>query len=122
MEEGRGTNSGSLYSTWPWKSPCWNFILWTLIRDCLDFDNDKLKRLENLLKQEENPLHVPDPEPRYAVPKGVEGDPPFANLSRPSDNDDSLSSTHEAKLDEEAAKYHQEDWGFLAQEKGGVNV
>ena len=36
----------------------------------------------------------------------------------PSDNDDSLSSTDEAELDEEAAKYHQEDWGFLAQEKG----
>ncbi|XDB56053.1 hypothetical protein AB1E18_009512 [Capra hircus] len=67
---------------------------------------------------EENPLHVPDPEPRYAVPKGVEGDPPFSKLSRPSDNDDSLSSTDEAELDEEAAKYHQEDWGFLAQEKG----
>ncbi|XFF83365.1 hypothetical protein AB1E18_009584 [Capra hircus] len=67
---------------------------------------------------EENPLHVPDSEPRYAVPEGVKGDPPFSKLSRPSDNDDSLSSTDEAELDEEAAKYHQEDWGFLAQEKG----
>ena len=102
----------------PEKVPVETLSFWTLIRDCLDFDNDKLKRLENLLKQEENPLHVPDPEPRYAVPKGVEGDPPFSKLSRPSDNDDSLSSTDEAELDEEAAKYHQEDWGFLAQEKG----
>ena len=102
----------------PEKVPVETLSFWTLIRDCLDFDNDELKRLENLLKQEENPLHVPDPEPRYAVPKGVEGDPPFSKLSRPSDNDDSLSSTDEAELDEEAAKYHQEDWGFLAQEKG----
>ncbi|XDB50713.1 hypothetical protein ABFV05_004329 [Capra hircus] len=32
----------------------------------------------------------------------------------------SLTATvaDEAELDEEAAKYHQEDWGFLAQEKG----
>nr|ARA67907.1 gag protein [Jaagsiekte sheep retrovirus]ARA67910.1 gag protein [Jaagsiekte sheep retrovirus] len=102
----------------PEKVPVETLSFWTLIRDCLDFDNDELKRLGNLLKQEENPLHVPDLEPRYAVPEGVEGDPPFFKLSRPSDNDDSLSSTDEAELDEEAAKYHQEDWGFLAQEKG----
>ena len=102
----------------PEKVPVETLSFWTLIRDCLDFDNDELKRLGNLLKQEENPLHVPDSEPRYAVPKRVEGDPPFSKLSRPSDNDDSLSSTDEAELDEEAAKYHQEDWGFLAQEKG----
>ena len=101
----------------PEKVPVETLSFWTLIRDCLDFDNDELKRLENLLKQEENPLHVPDPEPRYAVPKGVEGDPPFSKLSRPSDNDDSLSSTDEAELDEEAAKYHQEDWGFLAHKR-----
>ena len=102
----------------PEKIPVETLSFWTLIRDCLDFDNDELKRLGNLLKQEENPLHVPDSEPRYAVPEGVEGDPPLPNLLRPSDNDDSLSSTDEAELDEEAAKYHQEDWGFLAQEKG----
>ena len=102
----------------PEKIPVETLSFWTLIRDCLDFDNDELKRLGNLLKQEENPLHVPDSEPRYAVPEGVEGDRPFFKLSRPSDNDDSLSSTDEAELDEEAAKYHQEDWGFLAQEKG----
>nr|XP_042092830.1 uncharacterized protein LOC121817360 isoform X5 [Ovis aries] len=29
-----------------------------------------------------------------------------------------LAEKNEAELDEEAAKYHQEDWGFLAQEKG----
>nr|ANG58669.1 gag protein [Enzootic nasal tumour virus of goats] len=98
----------------PEKVPVETLSFWTLIHDCLDFDNDELKRLGNLLKQEENPLHVPDSEPRYAVPPRR---PPFLKL-RPSDNDDSLSSTDEAELDEEAAKYHQEDWGFLAQEKG----
>ncbi|XP_052516180.1 endogenous retrovirus group K member 113 Gag polyprotein-like, partial [Budorcas taxicolor] len=102
----------------PEKVPVETLSFRTLIRDCLDFDNDELKRLGNFLKQEENPLHVPDSEPKYAVPEGIEGDPPFCNLSRPSDNDDSLSSTDEAELDEGAAKYHQEDWGFLAQEKG----
>ncbi|XDB48819.1 hypothetical protein AB1E18_002401 [Capra hircus] len=82
------------------------------ITDSMDMSLSKPRELE------ENSLHVPDSEPRYAVPEGVEGDPPFSQLSRPSDNDDSLSSTDEAELDEEAAKYHQEDWGFLAQEKG----
>ncbi|XP_069448820.2 endogenous retrovirus group K member 8 Gag polyprotein-like [Ovis canadensis] len=104
----------------PEKIPVETLSFWTLIRDCLDFDNDELKRLGNLLKQEKDPLHVPDSEPRYAVPEGFESDPPFSNLLRPSDNDDLLSSTDEAELDKEAAKYHQEDWGFLAQEKGAL--
>nr|ADI50271.1 gag protein [Enzootic nasal tumour virus of goats] len=98
----------------PERVPVETFSFWTLIRDCLDFDNDELKRLGNLLKQEEDPLHVPDPESGYAAPPP----PPPSLKMRPSDNDDSLSSTDEEELAEEAAKYHQEDWGFLAQEKG----
>ena len=38
----------------PEKVPVETLSFWTLIRDCLDFDNDELKRIENLLKQEEN--------------------------------------------------------------------
>nr|QTE34357.1 gag protein [Enzootic nasal tumour virus of goats]QTE34359.1 gag protein [Enzootic nasal tumour virus of goats] len=98
----------------PERVPVETFSFWTLIRDCLDFDNDELKRLGNLLKQEEDPLHVPDPESGYDAPPP----PPPSLKMRPSDNDDSLSSTDEEELAEEAAKYHQEDWGFLAQEKG----
>ena len=45
----------------PEKVPVETLSFWTLIRDCLDFDNDELKRLGNLLKQEVNPLLIRNP-------------------------------------------------------------
>ncbi|XP_040091673.1 endogenous retrovirus group K member 7 Gag polyprotein-like [Oryx dammah] len=97
----------------PDKVPIETLSLWTLIRDCLDFDNEELKRLGKLLKEEDKAAN----EPEYAVPEGLEGKPQPLKSPQSLDVNDVLSSEDADELEEEAAKYHHEDWEFLAQEE-----
>ena len=66
-----------------------------------------------MLKEEDKTAN----EPEYAVPEGIEGKPQPLKSPQSLDENDVFSSEDAGELEEEAAKYHHEEWEFLTQKK-----
>ncbi|KAB0385066.1 hypothetical protein FD755_000022 [Muntiacus reevesi] len=90
----------------PNKIPVETFSLWTLIRDCLDFEHEAGSKLKHMLSPED---------PIYATPEGKEPTTFELESAKPlKENEGTLTPEDEESLEEQAAAYHKDDhWELL---------
>ncbi|KAB0377584.1 hypothetical protein FD755_012028 [Muntiacus reevesi] len=92
--------------------PVETFSLWSLIRDCLDFEHEERSKLKHMLPPEDPIYATPKV---YATPEG-KGPTTFElDSAKPlKENEGTLTPEDEESLEEQAAAYHKEDhWESL---------
>ncbi|XP_043768122.1 endogenous retrovirus group K member 10 Gag polyprotein-like [Cervus elaphus] len=105
----------------PNKVPVETFSLWSLIRDCLDFEHEEGSKLKHMLPPEEPIYATPKV---YATPKG-KGPTNFElESAKPlKENEGTLTPEDEESLEEQAAAYHKDDhWELLVTDNSNVQA
>ena len=99
----------------PNKVPVETFSLWTLIRDCLDFEHEEGSKLKHMLSPED---------PIYATPEGKEPTTFELESAKPlKENEGTLTPKDEESLEEQAAAYHEDDhWELLVTDDSNVQA
>ena len=121
VEEDRETDSNLFHG--PNKVPMETFLLWTLIRDCLDFGHEEGSQLKHMLSPED-PIYATPRRVMVATPEGKEPTTFELESAKPlKENEGTLTPKDEESLEEQAAAYHEDDhWELLVTDDSNVQA
>ena len=99
------------------------FSLWTLIRDCLDFEHEEGSKLKHMLSPED-PIYATPRRVMVATPEGKEPTTFELESAKPlKENEGTLTPKDEESLEEQAAAYHEDDhWELLVTDDSNVQA